>query len=215
MRGTIRRRLLVNAAGGPRRGSPPRLPGAVVPTWSRRYRRSWCCLLLDIESIRLGIAPLESGSPSAAAHRVSAEWEDEAGATTVGVYVPVRHSDSQPARIVGGQWFRVHRRARVDVSFFRLRDVDPSSPRAIRRPRHQGGGDDVEAVVGGAVGQTCPRRRHQGLARPPRWARGGSVDTDHRTAREVVVDHLDSAFLAGFSTARPATSYLMAGVGVT
>lgn len=41
------------------------------------------------------------------------------------------------------------------------------------------------------------------------------MDPDHRLAGEVIVEDLDSEFLAGFTTARLAPSYLMRDVGVT
>jgi len=41
------------------------------------------------------------------------------------------------------------------------------------------------------------------------------MEPDHRIAREVVIEELDSAFRSSFSTARAAPSYLMADVSVT
>ena len=41
------------------------------------------------------------------------------------------------------------------------------------------------------------------------------MEPDHRRAVQVEIDQLDSAFLARFSTAQPATSYLMRDVDVT
>jgi hypothetical protein len=40
------------------------------------------------------------------------------------------------------------------------------------------------------------------------------MQPDHREARAVTIEHLDSAFLDGFSSARPVTSYLMRDVDV-
>jgi hypothetical protein len=41
------------------------------------------------------------------------------------------------------------------------------------------------------------------------------MEPEHRRAVQVEIDDLDSAFLARFSTARQATSYLMRDVDVT
>ena len=42
---------------------------------------------------------------------------DDMGATTVGVYVPIRHADSQTAIALGGRWFPgVHRRAAIALA---------------------------------------------------------------------------------------------------
>jgi hypothetical protein len=41
------------------------------------------------------------------------------------------------------------------------------------------------------------------------------MEPDHRLAHRVTIEALDSAFLAGFATARLSPSYLMRDVGVT
>ena len=41
----------------------------------------------------------------AAAHRISAEWEDGSGATVIGVYVPTRMTDARATVLAGGRLF--------------------------------------------------------------------------------------------------------------
>ncbi len=84
--GTIRRRLLVNALVDPDEAARY-LPAGLRPHVTRGGTVVGCCLL-DIDSIRPASLPGNVGARlRAAAHRVSVEWEDDMGATTVGVYV--------------------------------------------------------------------------------------------------------------------------------
>src|SRR2546422_10990160 len=113
IRGTIRRRLLVNAVVDPDEAAR-HLPAGLRPPEVTGGTVVGCCLL-DIDSIRPASLPGIVGTRlRAAAHRISVEWEDEMGATTIGVYVPIRHTDSRAARVLGGRWFPgVHRRASI------------------------------------------------------------------------------------------------------
>ena len=96
MVGTIRRRLLVNALVDPDEAAG-HLPTGLRPHVTEGGTVIGCCLL-DIDAIRPASLPAGVGSRlRAAAHRISVEWEDGAGATSVGVYVPVRHTDSRAA----------------------------------------------------------------------------------------------------------------------
>lgn len=217
--GTIRRRLLVNALVDPAEAAR-HLPVGLRPHVIGGGTVVGCCLL-DIDSVRPASFPAGVGTRlRAAAHRVSVAWEDEAGATTIGVYVPVRHTDSRAARVLGGRWFPgVHRSASVElVDDGRcLRwSVEPgdrateyvisvhasitaTSSSALCEPI---GGTCLSAAVG-----LSPD--HHGVLEAAR------MEPDHRRAQQVEIDDLDSAFLAGFTTAEPAPSYLMRDVEVT
>lgn len=218
VRGTIRRRLLINALVDPDEAAR-HLPGGLRPHVVDGGTVVGCCLL-DIDSIRPATLPAGVGTRlRAAAHRVSVEWEDEAGATTVGVYVPVRHTDSRAARVLGGRWFPgVHRRASIELNDDgrRLRwSVKPSDGTEY--------GISVEASITSAsssvmcepIGGTCLSAA-VGLS-PDHHGRleAARMDPDHRRALQVEIDGLGSGFLTGFTTARPAPSYLMRDVDVT
>ena len=115
VQGTLRRRLLVNAVVDPdeaARHLPPGLRPHVTPAGTV----VGCCLL-EIEHLRPGRMPAAIGiAMRAAAHRISAEWENDNGERVVGVYVPERRTDSRLAVAVGGRWFPgVHRPADIVV----------------------------------------------------------------------------------------------------
>jgi hypothetical protein len=219
MRGTIRRRLLVNALVDPDEAAR-HLPVGLRPHVIDGSTVVGCCLL-DVDAIRPASLPAGVGTRlRAAAHRVSVEWEDEAGATTVGVYVPVRHTDSRAARVLGGRWFPgVHRRASIELSDDGLClrwSVTPGD-------RSTQYGVTVSASITSTssstlrepIGRTCLRATvglspdHHGALEAAR------MEPDHRRALQVEIDDLDSGFLAGFTTARRAPSYLMRDVDVT
>jgi hypothetical protein len=131
--------------------------------------------------------------------------------------VPIRHTDARLALAVGGRWFPgVHERARIQVS------ASDAHVRWASAPVRDAGRGDLGvrvavSIPAGApahgacdpVGATClaatiglsPDRR--GVLEAVR------MDPAHRNAREVVVEDLDSAFIAGFATATMSTSYLM------
>lgn len=217
--GTIRCRLLVNALVDPDEAAR-RLPDGLRPHVTDGGTVVGCCLL-DIDSIRPASLPAMLASRlRAAAHRISVEWEDEFGATTVGVYVPLRHTDSRAARAMGGRWFPgVHRRATVELADDGrcLRwSVEPSdqageygvrvnasiSSMPLSVPCEPIGGICLSAAVG-----VSPD--HHGSFEAAR------MDPDHRRAQQVDIDRLDSAFLASFTSAQPAPSYVMRDVDVT
>ena len=156
----------------------------------------------------------------AAAHRISAEWDDGSGQTVVGVYVPTRMTDARTAVLAGGRLFPgVHHPARVAVresqgtltwSVSARSADDPSSVRVAARPASRSttfecsepvGGTCLTAVVGLSPGRS-------GALEAVR------MEPDRRTARRVEIDDLDSTFLAGFATAAEAPAYLMEGVAV-
>lgn len=222
--GTIRRRLLVNALVDPDEVAAL-LPEGVRPHVTNEGSTAGTvvgCCLLQIDGIRPAHLPAVAGLQlRAAAHRISVEWEDGLGATTVGVFVPVRHTDSRLAVAVGGRWFPgVHERAAVDIAAtadqLRWTTVPVGEPGrfSIR----------VEASVLPGVGESAPEAAvggtclgaNIGLSPDHRGVlEGARMEPDHRLAREVAIEELESAFLASFSTAQAAPSYLMADVGVT
>jgi hypothetical protein len=216
--GTIRRRLLVNALVDPDEAAT-RLPGNIRPHVAAGGTVVGCCLL-DITAIRPAGVPAALGRRlRAAAHRISVEWEDASGATTIGVYVPARHTDSSLATLLGGRWFPgVHEPATVDITEAPGRLVWSSEPI---------GGDPnlavrVAAVIPDsgqpgppdAVGRTCLGAA-VGLS-PDR--RGGleaaTMEPTRRHAVAVAVEDLSSPFVESFASAKPTTSYLMHDVDV-
>ena len=156
----------------------------------------------------------------AAAHRISVEWEDDAGGVTVGVYVPMRQTDSRTAVALGGRWFPgVHERAQVEVaaSGHHLRWAsDPLGPHGYRVRVDASIPSDTEpAVACEPVAGACVSA-DVGVS-PDRDGvlEGARMEPDHRMVRRIALDDLDSAFLSSFTTAQVAPSYLMADVGVT
>jgi hypothetical protein len=219
MVGTIRRRLLVNALVDPDEAAR-HLPTGLRPHVTEGGTVIGCCLL-DIDAIRPASLPAGVGSRLRAAdHRISVEWEDDAGATSVGVYVPVRHTDSRAARVLGGRWFPgVHRKASI-----RLTDdgrclrwmVEPGEEASEYGVTVSASISSTEASAGcEPIGGTCLSAA-VGLS-PDHHGRleAARMEPEHRRAVQVEIDDLDSAFLARFSTARQATSYLMRDVDVT
>ena len=178
VRGVIRRRLLVNALVDPDEAAS-QLPAGVRPHVTERGTVVGCCLL-DVHRLRPdGVPAIGARTLRAAAHRISAEWEDGAGEVITGVYVPVRHTDSRLAMAAGGRWFPgVHERARVEVSASEghLRwTSDPVDGRrlgirvAVSIPTGAETGSTCEPV-----GATCLAASHRRVARPPRRPRGGA-----------------------------------------
>lgn len=218
IQGTIRSRLLVNALVDPD-DAAHRLPAGLRAHVVGDDTVVGCCLL-DIAAIRPAALPAMVGtSLRAAAHRISAEWEDESGVTTVGVYVPLRLTDSRAAIALGGRLFPgVHGRASIDltyddqqISWFVKAGREPGaySVRVDASPR-----DDAQSPSE-PIGGTC-LGAELGLS-PGRDGvlEAARMTTHHREAHPVEIHHLDSAFLAGFTSATPAPSYLMRDVNVT
>jgi hypothetical protein len=219
MRGTIRSRLLVNALVDPDEAAQ-RLPPGLRPHVIGQGTVVGCCLL-DIVAIRPAPLPAMVGTSfRAAAHRISVEWDDGSGATTVGVYVPLRLTHSRIAAALGGRLFPgVHRRASVKLTqdgervawWVEVGDapgaysvrVDASPRRGSTLPVWEPIGD---TCLGAEVGLSPGHDRALEAAR---------MTPRHRHAQLVEVHHLDSAFVAGFASAVPAPSYMMRDVAVT
>lgn len=219
VRGTIRRRLLVNAVVDPDEAAR-RLPRGVRPHLTDDGTVVGCCLL-EIEAFRPGGLPAFVGQRQrAAAHRISVDWDDGAGETVTGVYVPLRHSDSGLAVALGGRWFPgVHERADIEVlaSELDLRwRVDPYEAVGLGvRVSVSLSADAVAGARCGQVGATCLGAA-VGVS-PDRRGRleAARMEPAHRDARAVTIEGLESGFLDSFSTARLSSSYLMCDADVT
>lgn len=219
MRGTIRSRLLVNALVDPAEAAG-RLPAGLRPHVTGEGTVVGCCLL-DIVEIRPAWLPAAVGtSLRAAAHRISVEWEDELGTPTVGVYVPLRLTDSRAAIALGGRVFPgVHRRASIELAedggHVKWSVAAGAEPGAYSVRVDASPGDDLRSPPDEPIGGTC-LSAEMGLS--PGLDGGleaARMTPHHRTAHPVDVHHLDSAFLASFTSAATAPSYLMRDVDVT
>jgi len=217
--GTIRRRLLVNAVVDPDEAGRW-LPQGVRPHAIADGTVVGCCLL-EIEAIRPAGLPAVVGQRlRAVAHRISVEWDDESGATEIGVYVPVRHTDSRLAVALGGRWFPgVHERARIEVSASECDLRWRSEPLAAAglgvRVAVSFPGDVPASSTCDEVGATC-LGASVGVS-PDRRGRleAARMQPAHRDARTVTIDVFESDFIDSFSTARLSTSFLMCDAGVT
>jgi hypothetical protein len=214
--GTLRRRLLVNAVVDPDEAAT-RLPAGLRPHVTPLGTVVGCCLL-EIERLRPAPLPGAAGiTLRAAAHRISAEWDDEAGERSVGVYVPSRRTDSRLAVALGGRWFPgVHRSARVVI-----RDTSAGFSWRVQDDGEFGIAVEVsvcdeqpESEACDPIGGTCLGATvglspdHAGMLEAAR------MEPEHRNARQVVVEVVDSSFISSFSTARPVPAYLMQNVAV-
>jgi hypothetical protein len=215
IRGTIRSRLLVNALVDPDEAAR-RLPAGMRPHATGDGTIVGCCLL-DITDIRPSPLPaMVGGSFRAAAHRISAEWDGER-ATAVGVYVPLRLTHSRAAVALGGRVFPgVHRRASIRMTDDGRRLVwsveagDAGSLRIVASAR-----DVSPPAPCEPIGGTCLAAE---LGLSPGHHGGSEVARmrpSHRRAHPVDVDHMESSFLASFTSAVPAPSYLVRDVDVT
>jgi hypothetical protein len=220
LRGRVRRRLLLNAVVDPGEAAD-RLPPGLRPHVFEEGTVVGCCLL-DVAHVRpAGLPAIAGRRLRAAAHRISAEWEDASGATVVGVYVPMRHTDARAAVAAGGRLFPgVHERASVDIV---SSDAHLSwSSRPTRDPHGLGvrvavtvPADAPTAQSDDAVAATCLAATigispdHNGLLEAAR------MELADRSAVAVTIDDLDSAFMRSFATARLTTSFLMRGAPVT
>lgn len=219
VRGTIRRRLLVNAVVDPDEAAR-RLPRGVRPHVTSDGTVVGCCLL-EIEAIRPAGLPAVMGQRlRAVAHRVSVEWDDGAGETEIGVYVPVRHTDSRLAVALGGRWFPgVHERARIEVSSsgpdLRWSSEPLDAANLGMRVEVSDCGDVAAGASCDPVGATCLGAA-VGVS-PDRRGRleAARMEPSHRDARAVTVDVLESGFIGSFSSAVLSTSYLMRDAEVT
>ncbi|MGL6235496.1 MAG: DUF2071 domain-containing protein [Segniliparus sp.] len=219
IRGHIKRRLLVNLVADPDEVRP-RLPAGLRPHATDAGVVVGCCLL-RFDQVRPRPLPGLLGLGfQAAAHRISVEWETESGATAVGVYVPLRHTDSRVVPLVGGRAFPgVHERAdirhvqsadRIDWTV-EAHGADRSFDIAVRTRIHAGAEpvDLCDQIAGACVNANIGfSPGHNGALE------GVRMVPNRREAREVAVEALESSFLAGFASARPAPSYLIEDVAV-
>lgn len=216
VRGTIRSRLLVNALVDPDEAAR-RLPSGVRPHVTGDGTIVGCCLV-DITGIRPDPLPAKVGtSLRAAAHRIAVEWDDDAGATTVGVYVPLRLTGSRAAIALGGRVFPgVHRRASIQLADDGRRvewSVEAGESYSVRVDASAR--DAASPAACEQIGATCLGAEY-GLSP----GHGGALEAarmtpSHRQAQPVDVDRLESAFLAGFTSAVLVPSYLVRDVDVT
>ena len=215
-RGTITSRLLVNATVDPDEAAT-RLPDGLRPRVTTEGTVVGCCLL-DSAAIRPAGAPAAAGRRlRAAAHRISVEWTDRTGATVTGVCVLARHTDSRLAILLGGRWFPgIHQPAVLELrtagpllSWSSVPD-DPGHAISVTATIPAGPAppvsEEIAAACLGATVALSPGRRQ-----PLEAAR---METAHHRATTVVVEERRSAFIDGFSTARPAASFLMRDVDV-
>jgi hypothetical protein len=220
VRGIVHRRLLVNAVVDPDEAAA-RLPKGLRPHVTELGTVVGCCLL-EIGQLRPAQLPARAGiSLRAAAHRISVEWDDGTSEPVVGVYVPMRHTDSRVAVALGGRVFPgVHSRAHVHIigTSDRLTWLVDDAHRAggfeIRVGVSQAE-DTTPTTACGRVAETCLGASlgcspdHRGVLEVAR------MEPDHGLAQRVDIEDLDSQFLSGFSSARPAPAFLMQNVGVT
>jgi hypothetical protein len=219
VRGTVRRRLLINAVVDPDEASR-RLPAGLRPHVTETGGTVVGCCLVEFDHIRPAAFPAATGIRlRAAASRISVEWDDSSGERVAGVYVPVRHTDSRLAVALGGRWFPgVHRPARITIA------GGPDGASGLTWRVDGAGSLGVRVAVTASAGRPsassepigvtclaadlCRSPNHRGVLEAARMA------PTHRRARQVAVDDLHSGFLSGFSTATPAPSYLVEDVEV-
>ena len=215
MNGVVVRRLLVSSLVDPDEVAP-RLPASVRPHVVDGGTVVGCCLL-ELGSVRTGPLPAVVGAPvRAAAHRMSVEWDGPDG-VEVGVFVPVRSTDSRLAAAVGGRLVPgVHRRVpfatTASADFLAHRVDEAGAPFhidvAVRRGGPIGDADDVMTAtcLAARVGLSPGRRRPLDAIR---------MDLSHHRVEEVAVERLESPFLRWFSTLGPVTGRLLADAEVT
>ena len=215
VRGTVRRRLLINAVVDPEEAAR-HLPPGLRPHVTAAGTVVGCCLL-DIEHLRPAPLPAPLGVAfRAAAHRISAEWENDEGELVVGVYVPERRTDSRLAVALGGRWFPgVHQPAAIvfrdtaDGFTWSIRGGDFSIAARVRLRDDAASDLTCDPIAGACVGADVGlSTNHHGVLEGARMAPSA------RTVHEVEVVALDSTFIAGFATATPAPAYLMEHVAV-
>lgn len=216
MRGRIDRRLLISTLADPDEVAC-RLPPTLRPHVIDGGTVIGCCLL-ELSDVRPDPLPAFVGrSLRAAAHRISVEWDTPDG-VEVGVFVPIRLTDSHLAAAVGGRFVPgVHRRVRYDTRCegHRLAHVVDAEEAPfhlevdVRRT-----GEIADAAVCDLMTSTCLGARI-GLS-PAR--RGGfdaiRMDLSHHLVEEVEVDRLVSPFLSSFVSADPPTGRLLSDASV-
>lgn len=216
--GRIRRRLLVNAVVDPDEAAGF-LPRGVRPHVTDGATVVGCCLL-EVDQTRPAWAPWAPAARlRAAAHRISAEWVNQLGNREVGVYVPVRHTNSYAARAMGGRVFPgVHRGASVGLADDGRRltwSIEPHDGATRYGVTVSASLSSAEASIPSEpIGATCLGAA-VGISPIDGRLEAARMDTEHSRAQPVEIDHLTSQFLARFLSAQPAPSYLMRDVGVT
>ncbi len=104
IRGIIRRRILVNY-----RVDPVVIERLLPARFRPKLHNGWAIAgicLIRLEHIRPRLLPASFGINSEnVAHRVAVEWDDDAGATQQGVYIPRRDTSSQLNYLLGGRVF--------------------------------------------------------------------------------------------------------------
>jgi hypothetical protein len=116
IKGTIRRRLLVNFRVDPK-ALQPLLPPPFRPKLHRGWAIAGICLI-RLEHIRPAGLPSAIGiSSENAAHRIAVEWTDAADTEREGVFIPRRDTGSRLNSLAGGRIFPgEHHHARFAVS---------------------------------------------------------------------------------------------------
>src|ERR1043165_4356684 len=116
IKGTIKRRLLVNFRADP--GVVQRfLPAPFRPKIHKEHSLVGICLI-RLERIRpAGLPGILGLSSENAAHRIAVEWVDAAGVERGGVFIPRRDTGSFLNRVAGGRVFPgEHHPARFSVT---------------------------------------------------------------------------------------------------
>jgi len=215
VRGTLRRRILINAFVDPDEAAQ-HLPAGLRPHVTAAGTIVGCCLL-EIEYLRPAPLPASFGIRlRAAANRISAEWENDEDERVVGVYVPERRTDSRLAIALGGRWFPgVHRpagvavRDTIDGLVWSVRGGEFAIAATVSVGGRTSSDAACDPIAGTCVGADVGlSRNHNGALE------GARMEPMRRTVRRVDVVALDSTFIAGFATARPAPAYLMEDVAV-
>ena len=116
IRGVIKRRVLVNFRVDPEIVAR-QLPKGLKPKLQGDHAIAGICLI-RLEEIRPPLIPRSLGfSGENAAHRIAVTWRDTSGTDREGVYIPLRHTESQVIWLLGGRLFPgVHERAAFDIS---------------------------------------------------------------------------------------------------
>jgi uncharacterized protein DUF2071 len=145
IKGTIKRRLLVNF-----RADPTVVQCILPPPFRPKLHRERSLVgicLIRLEQIRPAGVPSVLGlSSENAAHRIAVEWADKAGVQREGVFIPRRDTGSFLNRVAGGRVFPgEHHPARFSV-------VDSGGHVDFSRQSHDGSvavrviGDDADAL---------------------------------------------------------------------
>lgn len=116
LKGTIRRRLLVNFRVDPA-AIERHLPPPFRPKLHRGHAIAGICLI-RLEHIRPAGLPAAIGlSSENAAHRIAVEWTDDSGTAREGVFIPRRDTGSRLNSLAGGRLFPgEHHHARFTVA---------------------------------------------------------------------------------------------------